>query len=85
MRAKKGDDDMDRMDQSTRLQSLTVAIAGLGLIGGSMAMALRRHSGCRVLGIDRDPGVLQAARERKAVHAVGGPELLREEIGRAHV
>ena len=27
---------------------------------------------------DRDPGVLQAARERKAVHAVGGPELLRE-------
>lgn len=69
---------MERMDQSTRLQSLTVAIAGLGLIGGSMAMALRRHSGCRVLGIDRDPGVLQAARERKAVHAAGGPELLRE-------
>ena len=38
------------------MKRLTIAIAGLGLIGGSMALALRRR-GCRILGIDRDPSV----------------------------
>jgi prephenate dehydrogenase len=34
----------------------TIAIAGLGLIGGSIALALReRWSSCRVVGVDRRP------------------------------
>ena len=59
------------------MKRLTIAIAGLGLIGGSMALALRRR-GCRILGIDRDPSVLRAALERGAADEAGGPELLRE-------
>ena len=59
------------------MKRLTIAIAGLGLIGGSMALALRRR-GCRILGIDRDPSVLRAALERGAADETGGPELLRE-------
>lgn len=59
------------------MNRLTIAIAGLGLIGGSMGLALRRHGGYRVLGIDRDPSVLRAALERGAADRVGGPELLR--------
>lgn len=44
-----------------------VAIAGLGLIGGSLARALAAQ-GYRVLGIDRPP-VLRAARKARAIAA----------------
>jgi prephenate dehydrogenase len=40
-----------------------VAIVGLGLVGGSIAGALRR-GGSHVLGIDRDRGALQVAADR---------------------
>lgn len=40
-----------------------VAIVGLGLVGGSIAGALRRR-GSHVLGIDRDPGALRVAVDR---------------------
>ena len=37
-----------------------VGIVGLGLIGGSLALALRRaHPGISVLGVDSDPRALQ--------------------------
>lgn len=56
-----------------------IAIVGLGLIGGSMALALRRrqkNTAYYLLGIDADPEVLQAALEKGAVHEAGGPDLL---------
>ena len=40
---------------------MTVGIAGLGLIGGSMAKAVKARTDCRVLGFDRDGAVLKKA------------------------
>jgi prephenate dehydrogenase len=45
----------------------TVAVAGLGLVGGSLALALRR-AGYRVIGVDR-AGVLRRARAAGAITA----------------
>ncbi|MDR5694254.1 MAG: prephenate dehydrogenase [Armatimonadota bacterium] len=53
----------------------TVAIVGVGLIGGSMGMALLRHGvAAEVVGVDRDPEVVSTAIRRGAVHH-GGTEL----------
>lgn len=54
----------------------TIAIVGLGLIGGSMALALRRRTHHRLLGIDCNPAVCQAALRQGAVDETGGPALL---------
>jgi prephenate dehydrogenase len=43
-----------------------VSIIGLGLLGGSLGMALRK-AGCEVTGWDRDPQTLALARERGAI------------------
>lgn len=51
------------------LNGKRVAIVGLGLIGGSLAMALRGHVG-RLLGIDRDDHVLALAKEGRVVDEV---------------
>lgn len=53
-----------------------LVIAGLGLIGGSMALALRHQPAYRVSGIDIDPATRAAALAQDAVAAAGGPELL---------
>ena len=37
--------------------TMTIGIAGLGLIGGSMAKSIRAHSGHTVLGMDINPAV----------------------------
>jgi prephenate dehydrogenase len=43
----------------------TVAIVGVGLMGGSVGLAARRRgAAARVLGVDRDATALRAARER---------------------
>lgn len=60
------------------MNNKTIAIVGLGLIGGSMAFALRQNSGHTLLGIDKDPAVCRAALTRGAVHRTGGPSLLGE-------
>ena len=39
----------------------TVGIAGLGLIGGSMAKAVRQYTDCTLLGYDTDGAVLSRA------------------------
>jgi len=53
-----------------------IAIVGLGLIGGSVGLAVRRRiHGARVVGIDR-PEVLRVASRRRAVHE-GTPSLSR--------
>jgi len=38
-----------------------IAVVGLGLIGGSFAMALRKHNAVRIFGIDIDESVLNKA------------------------
>jgi len=43
-------------------------IAGLGLIGGSMARALARSTDCTILGHDRDLAALRAALDAGAIH-----------------
>ncbi len=46
----------------------TVAIVGLGCIGGSIALGLRRGlPGVRLLGVDRDPAATAAARAAGAI------------------
>ena len=54
----------------------TIAIVGLGLIGGSMALALRRSSRYILYGLDSDPVTLMNALKRSAVDKAGGAELL---------
>lgn len=47
----------------------TVGIIGLGLIGGSMALALKERTSIRIAGFDRDDRTLQQAIDRNAVDA----------------
>ena len=57
---------------------MKIQIVGLGLIGGSLCKAIRRRTGHTVLGMDRDPAVLQKALEQGAIHRAGTPETLAE-------
>lgn len=55
-----------------------VVIAGLGLIGGSLAMAFRQaDANCTVAGFDLNPDVLRAALECGAIRKAGTEEDLR--------
>ena len=47
---------------------MTIGIVGLGLIGGSLAMSIRRHTGHTVLGYDIDPATMLRARAVDAIH-----------------
>ena len=54
------------MEDGFSLEDSTVAICGLGLMGGSLALGLRGH--CRTLiGFDPDPAALELARRQKVV------------------
>lgn len=55
-----------------------ICIAGMGLIGGSVAKAVKQNTGYTLLGIDNDPEVLTAAAKCGAADMVGGAELLKE-------
>lgn len=48
---------------------MNIGIVGLGLIGGSMARSIKRHTGHTVWGADIDGGALAAARRSGAVDA----------------
>jgi prephenate dehydrogenase len=65
--------------RSDVLSSSRVAILGMGLMGGSLALALRSHC-LEILGIDPDPAALQLAIERGAADRVSADprELLPE-------
>ena len=45
----------------------TVGIAGLGLIGGSLAKAIKAKAGCRVLGFDICKDVMSLAKEQSVI------------------
>ena len=60
--------------------ALTIAIAGMGLIGGSLALAIKRFTPHTVVGIDRDPAVLEAARRTHAVDETGTERLFHADI-----
>jgi prephenate dehydrogenase len=56
------------MTENTAAAFHRVAVLGTGLIGGSFALALRRHfPPAHIVGFDREP-VLQQARARNAIH-----------------
>jgi prephenate dehydrogenase len=57
-------------EQPPFFSGASIAIFGLGLMGGSLALALR-SSGARLLGIDRDPAVVAQALDRKVVDTAG--------------
>lgn len=48
----------------------SIALIGLGLIGGSMAMALRGFENYEIVGVDRDPATLAFARAHRVADRV---------------
>ena len=55
----------------------TVGVVGLGLIGGSLAMALRGFEDFEIVGTDRSPAVREQAAEKGAGDRIApgpGPE-----------
>ncbi len=48
-------------------EPLSILIIGLGLIGGSMAKALKGFYDCNIYGVDADPSVLSAAENDGAI------------------
>jgi len=60
---------------------MRVAVVGLGLIGGSVALAARERAGAEVSGWDADPTAVRAALERGAVELALGS--LRETVAAA--
>lgn len=55
--------------EEERAFDLTIAVVGLGLMGGSLCMALRQNAPkVRVIGADRDPDVLMTALKRHIIH-----------------
>lgn len=55
---------------------MKIAIVGLGLIGGSMALSIRRHTGHTVFGCDIDKRAVLQARAAEAIHDELTDELL---------
>lgn len=53
-----------------------VGIVGLGLIGGSLAKAFKRHEDIRVLGFDQDKTILDFAHLAQAIDGILMPETL---------
>lgn len=56
----------------------TVLIVGLGLMGGSMAQAVKRHTDCRVLGWNRTRETAERARADGTIDAVASDALYGE-------
>lgn len=55
-------------------KNTVIIIAGLGLIGGSMAKAIKKHTGCTVLGWNRTRSVAERALEDGAIDSIASDE-----------
>ena len=55
---------------------MKIAIIGLGLIGGSLALSIRRHTPHTIFGLDINPQAILQARASEAIHDVLTPEML---------
>ncbi|MDD2361870.1 MAG: prephenate dehydrogenase/arogenate dehydrogenase family protein [Oscillospiraceae bacterium] len=66
------------MEQNKRL--MKIAIAGMGLIGGSLGLALKKRTEHTVIGIDIDPTVVQAALDGGAADKVGAEHLAEADL-----
>lgn len=58
----------------------TIAIVGLGLIGGSLALAFKMNTDATVIGIDRDESVLTAALKEGAADKTGTEHLSEADV-----
>ncbi|MBR3493801.1 MAG: prephenate dehydrogenase [Clostridia bacterium] len=56
---------------------MNIGIAGLGLIGGSLARTIRLHTDHRIWGADTDPAALERARQMDVIDGVLDSEKLR--------
>ncbi len=63
------------MRQGETMQG-TIVIAGLGVMGGSVAMALQKAAPVQVVGLDKDPAVVMQALKRRAIDEVCNDELI---------
>ncbi|HQA15988.1 MAG TPA: prephenate dehydrogenase/arogenate dehydrogenase family protein [Candidatus Avimonas sp.] len=57
------------------MKKLTIAIAGMGLIGGSLGLAIKKRTAHTVIGIDCDKGVLDAVLQKGAADKTGAEHL----------
>ncbi len=56
------------MDDALALQQATIAIVGLGLMGGSLALALRaKHAAQKIIAVERDAATRDLALNRRTV------------------
>ena len=55
---------------------MKIAVAGLGIIGGSYCKALKTHTPHYVIGMNRTPKVAQEALAKGAIDEIGTPEAL---------
>ncbi len=63
---------MQVLQDSAALSGRVVAIVGLGLMGGSLALALRAQNACRkIIGVTRNPHTQADALARRVVDKVG--------------
>ena len=60
--------------KAMHLISKTILVAGLGLIGGSMAKAIKKNTDCRVLGFNRTRAVAEKALYDGAIDAIATEE-----------
>src|SRR5690349_10684149 len=58
------------MEDDFSLRDATIGIFGLGLMGGSLALALKEHCS-RVIGFDSDPSALELALSKNIVDQAG--------------
>ena len=57
---------------------MKIVIAGLGIIGGSLAKAIKKYTDSYVYGMNRSPEPLRQAMECGAIDEIGGTEALRQ-------
>ena len=57
---------------------MKIVVAGLGIIGGSMAKAIKKYTDCYVYGMNRSPEPLKQALECGAIDEIGSKDILSE-------